>query len=63
MREKGLSILEVSKHIKEDCHKELYYLWYNFLSDLKTVVKNNYQEKCSLLGDKFEIEYLGKLFE
>jgi alpha-ketoglutarate-dependent taurine dioxygenase len=58
-----LGILEVSKHIKKEHQKELYYLWFNFLSDPETTIRYEYQEKKSLLGDNFEIEYLGKLFK
>lgn len=63
MKENGLGILEVSNHIKKEQHKELYYLWFNFLSDSETTIRYEYQEKKSLLGDNFEIEYLGKLFK
>jgi hypothetical protein len=45
MKEKELGILEVSKHIKKEHQKELYYLWFNFLSDPETTIRYEYQEK------------------
>ena len=62
-KENGIGFNKGSKYITEENYENFFYLYNNFLTDPKTLLKYDYKDKKMLLGKYFETEYCGKLFK